>query len=421
MYFSAGGLAQTCALATVLVLLGSGESSAAPRRKPPEKAPEPAAAAPVPAPAEPVAPPAPPPAPAPPPPSKPAKVDEDRIAVAVMEVKTSPNMTAELATALGDVIPQELDDLGSFRTITRNDIVKMVQFEQVKQLLGCDEAACLTELGGALGADYLVNGSVLLLGDAYVVQFTLIKMSASRVVQRVSREYRGNLTGLLAELRLVARMLVRDLTATHAGTLRFKVSEEGATVKVDGSIVGVSPVADVSTSGGVHAVSVEKQSFVLFQKDVKLAKNGTEEVVANLVPSAEFKRDYIAAANRQRFIGWTVLGAGVAALAGGGALYAVSGSQAESLSADVAAFNADPASRTKELEAELNGRRRRVGLFETLTLVSAGVGIAGLATGTVLLLTGDDPHRFDAVSPPDEAPTARIDVGLGTVTALVRF
>lgn len=379
-----------------LLLLPSADALAA-KRKAKEKGPETPPAAEAPAPAAPE--PAPVAAKEPPAPATPAKKDE-RIPVAIMEVSASPNVSAELAAALADVVPQELNDLGLFRTITRSDVAEMIKYEQRQQLLGCEESGCMNELGSALGADYLVSGSVTLLGELYVLQFRLIRTSASRVVQRVSREYRGNVAGLLGEMRLVAKMLVRDLTATHAGTLRLRVSEEGATVKVDGTIVGVTPMEDLAVAGGLHVVSVEKASFVLFAKDVVVAKNEVAEVEVTLVPSEEYRKSYVAAAERTRFWGWTSLGAGVLALGGAGLLFGAASDESAALSADVAAFNADPAGRTKEEEAVLNGRRRRLGLLESGSIGTGLLGLAGVVTGAVLLLTGDDPHRFDALAAP---------------------
>jgi hypothetical protein len=50
--------------------------------------------------------------------------------------------------------------------------MQMLALEQAKQSVGCgSDMACLAEIGGALGADYLITGSVLLVGDTYLDPF----------------------------------------------------------------------------------------------------------------------------------------------------------------------------------------------------------------------------------------------------------
>lgn len=325
----------------------------------------------------------------------PAAVDDERISVAVMDLAGSEGVDTTLLTSLSGVVSQELDQLGAFRAISTNEIKQMLEFEGMKQTLGCDEMSCLAELGGALGVDYIISGSVARVGESYLLQLQLTDIRRAKSVERVSREYDGDLAGLVDETRAAARIAVNDLLAARSGLLAFNVSEEGATIRVDGAIVGVSPLAPVTAAGGVRTVEVEKEGFIQFRRDVDVKKDQTLTVDAALIPSAEYERAYRESIESERAWGWTALGIGVAGLAAAGATYAIASSDADTLSTDIDAFNAQAVRSSAEFDA-LNSRDEDIGTLNLISAVSAAIGVAGVGFGTYLLLTSDDADRYEA-------------------------
>ncbi|MBI5508373.1 MAG: PEGA domain-containing protein [Deltaproteobacteria bacterium] len=371
--------------------------------------PETAATSPAPAPV-PAAPPAttlnPPPPVAVPPESQAAPAPTKatvKTKVAVMAVRGSAGIPAELIESLTNLIPQTLDDLGPFKGISSSDIQQMLAMESMKQALGCDSnsATCLAEIGGAIGADYMITGSCLLVSANYLLQFQLMNIAESRVETRVTREYAGGAKGLLDEVRVVTKLLVRDLLAAKSGTLALAASEEGATIKIDGAIVGVSPLAAFSVPGGMHTLEVEKEGFVRFTRDVEIRTNQQLEVGVLLLPSAEFKKKYTATASFWRTLSYAGLGAGAVGLAAGAALFGMSRSQAKSLRADILAYNAPDHSRTADEEARLAERVKGVARLDALSMTSVVVGLVATAVAAGLFFGGDDPHRFEIIATPE--------------------
>ena len=55
-------------------------------------------------------------------------------------------------------------------------------------MLGCTDAVCLAEIGGALGVEYLVTGNVGKVGNRFLVNLQLIDIRQIKVVNRVKRE-----------------------------------------------------------------------------------------------------------------------------------------------------------------------------------------------------------------------------------------
>jgi TolB-like protein len=99
-----------------------------------------------------------------------------------------------MADALTDAIAAEVSRAGLFDVTSQKDMQTVLGLERQRQLLGCsDEAAsCLTELAGALGARFVLSGSVARLGpDA--VQLNLqtidsVKAQASGRATRIAKD-----------------------------------------------------------------------------------------------------------------------------------------------------------------------------------------------------------------------------------------
>jgi hypothetical protein len=332
-----------------------------------------------------------------------------------MDLRGNDRIPVEILSGLSSQVAQELADLGPFKPISSQDIKQMLAMEAMKQMLGCDDSACLAEIGGALGADYMVGGSVMLLGESYLTQMQLMNIRHSRAENRVSREYTGGPKGLFDDVRVAAKLLVRDILAQESGTLNLRVSEEGATIKVDGTIVGVSPMPPFQVAGGMHTVAAEKAGFILFRRDVAIVAEKESLLEAQLAPSAEFRRQYQEEAGWTRTLAWTGIGVGGASLVLTGVLFGVAEGRAQQLRVDSRRYNRSKERREEDL-LDLNEREAAVGTLDSLVLTSGVVGAAALAVGVVLFVTGDDPHRYQgatSVGLEESARSSAPEVSLG--------
>lgn len=94
-------------------------------------------------------------------------------------------------TAAGQVPAQVFDDAiltavqnsGHFNVIGKDDLVAVLGFEQQRDLLGCDEVACLAEIVGALNAAKLVTVKVARLADEWVISAKLIDVQGEPIVE----------------------------------------------------------------------------------------------------------------------------------------------------------------------------------------------------------------------------------------------
>ncbi len=138
--------------------------------------------------------------------------------------------------------------------ISTSDIRAMLGFERQKALLGCEsDTSCIAEIGGALGVDLIVSGTLGELGGTFNLSLTLLASDQAKVEARFTGTA-GSEAALPATAERGVEVLFgarTDLTGT--GMLLVKTDPPGARVKVDGKDQGPAPVS-VEIAGGEHEI-----------------------------------------------------------------------------------------------------------------------------------------------------------------------
>lgn len=325
----------------------------------------------------------------------------------------------ELAAAAGTAAASELDRIGAFQVITSEAIRSMLAFEKQRQMLGCTDAGCMVELGGALGADWLVSGKVTRLAAAGGVPETFSLDLTLTSVRRGQRdgaviETARSEAELLSRAGRAAQKLVQKILAGRTGRLVVAVSEAGAVVKVDDQVRGTTPLrGPIVLPAGPHALAVEKQGFVAYQKDVHVDAAKLVQEEAPLVPSPDFVRAYESRQRKLRTGAWISTGLAVAGLAGAVALQASASALYGNESAP-GTFLYDrqrvqagvPIEGGVDLRAEAASLQSQIQTRETWSYVSLGVGAVSAVAATWFWVAGDDPNRYARFA----EPSARVDV-----------
>lgn len=142
-------------------------------------------------------------------PSARAAGTDDGCQVAVTELDGSalPPRERYLAEFISDTMATEIASSTQCRVITQADIVTMIDYEAQRAACGADSSSCLAEIGGALGVDVVVSGSVRVIGSLYTVNVQLIDIDRAAVVDRAEAAVRNDPTLLRRETRNLARQL----------------------------------------------------------------------------------------------------------------------------------------------------------------------------------------------------------------------
>jgi hypothetical protein len=187
------------------------------------------------------------------------------------------------------------------------------------------------------------------------------------------------------------------------GRLVLTASESEAEVTVDGRPRGPY-LGPLSLVPGSHKLQVVRAGFLSTERLVSVPANGDANVKVTLVPTPETRVAYKSRNQSQRTWGWVAGIGGAAVAAGAAALVATNaGPRSDSLdhreqvkASKICGMDAlsNPNQCVVDLAAaddEVNSRNRR----HVIGLVALGVGAASAILGTVLLLTADDPNRYD--------------------------
>jgi hypothetical protein len=86
-----------------------------------------------------------------------------------------------------DSVVFELRKLDRVSVIGMDEVREMLDIEAQKQLVGCADESCLSEIADALGVDGLVSGSLARIGDEHVFSMRRIDQREARVVGAVNQ------------------------------------------------------------------------------------------------------------------------------------------------------------------------------------------------------------------------------------------
>lgn len=189
--------------------------------------------------------------------------EKPRLAVLDLQPNGAP---PEVAAALTEAITQEATRRGFFEVMSSSDIRTLIGVERQKELLGCSDAAtsCTAELAGALGARFVLSGSLSKLGDA--LQLTLQTLDTSKA-QPIARSVR-----IASEVRELVDQLpsaVAEATATPlpqppSRALPISLVTAGGAAIVAGAILGFATILEENGLGRDLARDPRSGEFLRF-------------------------------------------------------------------------------------------------------------------------------------------------------------
>lgn len=334
---------------------------------------------------------------------------QDRVPIAVMDLQGR-GVDEAAAGALTTEVGNTLAQLRVFQVITREDIKRMLQLEQTKQqCTGEADASCMAEIGGALGVDYLVYGDVSKIANVYSVNLVLLDITSAKATNRVGRKI-TEAGLLLSEAEQATKLLVQPLLADKKGFLVLDVQESGATVKVDGRLVGVTPLAGrLEVAMGAHEVLVEKEGFLAYAKTVDVPPNQATVEAVSLVPSQAFIDDYASRNRVVRGAAWATAGVGAALLGTGLALKLISDARFDDqvtrgyltqnpnvCGAQNPNYNGSDYCPTPEGYAnDVVGAVDSIETQDSIALAAVVTGAVSAVASAVLFAVSDDPDKYD--------------------------
>jgi PEGA domain len=192
------------------------------------------------------------------------------------------------------------------------------------------------------------------------------------------------------------------------GVLSLDMRETATVITIDGRLRGAY-TAPLHLPVGPHHVRVERSGFFASERDVLVPANGEARVTVALEPTPDTLARYTNDIRLRHRWGWISVIGGAAFAAGGSAILFYDAGQRSSDKSQYTLLTSQLASHTGSCDFSTGSSAQQCytpinsaaqGYNDSLARDAAGwtllgVGVVGLATGTVLLITGDDPHRYD--------------------------
>jgi hypothetical protein len=317
-----------------------------------------------------------------------------------------------LAAMLAGSVATEIDHTGLFQVTTSDQVRALLSLERQRQLLGCADDSCSSNVAGQLGVDYLVNGRLARVTDAKKAT-TALTLDLAIVEVKTGKRVSSRGVTANSEVDLVSKLtenvaaLISPLLTGRQGYLVVISSEAGSSVKVDGALLGTTPMTQrLSIAGGPHVLRIEKEGFTTVQKQVRIAPDQTTEEAVRLLPSPDFIDAYERKQWGLRIGAFIATGVAVAGLA----TFGIMQGQAQATYGSVDRTNTFAWYRSQLVTnwndaqyQEATKLQNTINSQLAVSYVAGGIGVASAITATALFLIGEDPNRYQSYRGPRTA------------------
>ena len=214
----------------------------------------------------------------------PVVVADVPLLVAVLDLKTSAGVEG-VGKALSTLVTSEVGQRPGFKAISRNELKALLAHQADARLLGCDQPACLADIGKLANAQRVISGS-LEKGeqDAIVFSLTLIDPEGPTILERVAYTWRSAPDDIVDLARpAVDRLLFGKKADAFTGDLDV-LAPDGAALVLDDKELGQAPIKPVRAVGiGVHRIEARKAGFLPWGVDVAVSQGETHVVQVDLI------------------------------------------------------------------------------------------------------------------------------------------
>ncbi len=128
--------------------------------------------------------------------------------IVVWRIEAKSGVSQEDVESLSGYLDAEVQRLSGMRVLSQADIETVLRVEETRQKCDTTNAACMAEIGAALGVPEAVSGDLGRVGDVWILNLRRVNLREVGVLKRASRQAKGStitamvdaLPGAVAEL-----------------------------------------------------------------------------------------------------------------------------------------------------------------------------------------------------------------------------
>jgi hypothetical protein len=208
----------------------------------------------------------------------------------------------DLTKNLTQLLALELKKFDGVQVISRDEVMAALEYESSKQVVQCtSDIACLIEIGGALGTDWLVLGAVGKLEETFDIHLKLLSASNAEVKHRVAETFSGPPQHLAQAVRFaVWRLMGKPIDGT--GSLAIVVDAPEVSLVIDGA----PATTPVQVPAGKHSLALAAADFQRLSHEFYVEADRTTTLHPELIP--------LPTPWYRQWWPWAIMGAAVAAV-----------------------------------------------------------------------------------------------------------
>ncbi len=162
------------------------------------------------------------------------------VKVAVLEFTSKGGVTQDQMDALSEMVVNVMGQMKGIKVIDKATIRQVLNLEEQKALLSsCTDQVCLSEIGGALGVNWVLAGNVSQFGSAWLMNLRIVDVRKVEIAAGVSRSISGGQEQLIAELPKA----VGELFQAARGPMGLDTASETPAVAKETPLAPPAPAA----------------------------------------------------------------------------------------------------------------------------------------------------------------------------------
>jgi hypothetical protein len=121
----------------------------------------------------------------------PGATSSKKVKIALLRLVPLGDVDAKTVALLSEALAGELRKRSGLSVMSESDIAALLGMEKTKAMLGCTDSGCIAEVGGALGADRVIHGSIGRVGSSLLVNLSSLDPRKSTHAASVSERLKG--------------------------------------------------------------------------------------------------------------------------------------------------------------------------------------------------------------------------------------
>jgi TolB-like protein len=186
----------------------------------------------------------------------PAEAQSEQVSILIMDIKADPSIPKTEVHTVNELVATSFSRYQGLNVLSSGDVQQALELEGDRQAAGCDDesSACLAELAGALGAQYVVFGKLGQLGKLYILNLNLYDSSQAKSVVREKLQV-DSIEDMPQKIDATVEKMAR-IFAEKTGAVDVSVEEEGGSALFwTGALLGGIGLASAIGFGATAFIS----------------------------------------------------------------------------------------------------------------------------------------------------------------------